>query len=387
MQFDFSEHQRRLYDDARAFGASLHQDKDQLVADDLAGTFDRGIWRRCAAQGLLGLSVPESSGGKGQNNLDTAIALEGFGEGCLDTGLVFALSSQLVSVIDSLLRFGGGEQLANLLRNTVAGDKIGCYAITEAEAGSDCFALEATAVTEGAGDGNGWRLNGHKELITFAPIADYAIVFAATDKNAGSWGISAFVVDCSLDGVTRSDVQAKMGLRTVPIGSISFDNVHLEPWSCLGKPGSGSGIFNATQETERALILAGQVGAMQRQLDQTIEFARGRKQFGQAIGGFQSVSNKIVDMRLQLETCRLLLYKTAWLRDQGASHMLEASLANVHLADSFLKSSLDALMIRGGRGYLTENGRERDVRDAIGGSLYGGTSDIQRQIVARLLGL
>ncbi len=384
MNFELDDRQRSLHASALSFGADLYAENNGSIIDaDAAGVFDRQRWHACAAEGFLSLNVPEVHGGQGLSNLDTAIALEGLGQGCTNTGLIFAVSAQLVSVVDTLVRFGAGDQVSALITQTIAGDKIGCYAITEAEAGSDCFALQTSAQPSG----DGWVLNGTKQLITFAPVADYAIVFAATDKSAGTWGVSAFVVDCSLSGVRRSDVQQKMGLRTVPIGQLDFDNVELEASACLGKPGSGSSIFNATQETERTLILAGQVGAMQRQLDDTIAFAKSRKQFGQSIGGFQSVSNRVVDMKLQLETCRLLLYKTAWLRDQGASHMLEASLTNMHLADSFLRSSMDALLIKGGRGYLTENEAERDVRDAIGGSLYGGTSDIQRQIVARMLGL
>jgi len=258
MQFGLSEQQRAFYDSARAFGAGLHRDSEQLIANDLEGTFDRELWQRSAQHGLLGLNVPVAHGGSGHSNLDTAIAMEGFGQGCLDTGLVFALSSQLVSVIDCLVRFGSTSRHFDLLRRTVTGDVIGCYAITEAGAGSDCFALESTAEP----DGEGWILNGSKELITFAPIADYAIVFASTDKDAGSWGISTFVVDCTARGVSRSDVQAKMGLRTVPIGRLEFDGVRLDASACLGNVGSGASIFNATQECERSLILAGQVGAM-----------------------------------------------------------------------------------------------------------------------------
>jgi len=384
MNFELTERQQSLREQMSAFGATLYSAIDASVIDaDARGAFDSERWAACAQQGLLGLNVPEDCGGRGLCDLDTAIALEGFGHGCPDNGLVFAISTQIVSVIDTLMRFGTDAIKAQYIEPSLRGDSIGCYAITEQNAGSDCFALETTA----RADGNGWRISGVKQLITFAPVADYAIVFASTNPDAGSWGISAFVIDCAQSGVSRSAVQQKMGLRTVPIGQLEFDDVYVSEEACLGSVGSGASIFNATQETERALILAGQIGAMQRQLDETIAFARQRKQFGQSVGSFQSVSNRIVDMKLKLETSRLLLYKTAWLRDQGQSHMLEASLTNVHLAESFMEASLNALTIRGGRGYLTETGVERDLRDAVGGSLYGGTSDIQRQIVARLLGL
>jgi len=223
--------------------------------------------------------------------------------------------------------------------------------------------------------------------VTFAPIADFAIVFANEDPALGRWGISAFLVEAETDGYRASAAQAKMGLRTVPIGELELSGCVVDTDCRLGTKGAGASIFNTTQETERSFILAPQVGAMQRQLEETIDFARKRRQFGQSIGRFQSVSNRITEMKLRLETSRLLLYKTAWLRDENRPNMMEAALTNIHLAETFVESSLDAIRVRGGRGYLTEFEIERDARDAVGATLYGGTSDIQRMIAARLLGL
>ena len=155
----------------------------------------------------------------------------------------------------------------------------------------------------------------------------------------------------------------------------------------LGKEGGGFATFNYSLEFERCCILASQVGAMERQLEVCIRYARERKQFGKSIGKFQSVSNRIADMKLRLETAKLLLYRVAWTKSQGKSAMMDAAILKLYLSESYVDSSIDAMRIHGGKGYLTENGVDRDMRDAIGGVLYAGTSDIQRNIISGLLGL
>ena len=175
--------------------------------------------------------------------------------------------------------------------------------------------------------------------------------------------------------------------RTVPIGELYFDDCFVSEANRIGPEGAGVSISGLSLEMERTCILASQLGAMERQLEQSIKYARERKQFGQPIGKFQAVANRIVEMKLRLETARLLLYKVAWLKHLGKSAMLEAALLKLHLSECFVQSGLDAIRIHGGIGYLTEYEVERDLRDAVGGTLYAGTSDIQRNIIARLLGL
>ena len=178
-----------------------------------------------------------------------------------------------------------------------------------------------------------------------------------------------------------------MGLRTTPIGDIILEDCFVPENQRLGKEGAGVSIFNKAMESERSYILAGQVGAMERQLEDTIQFARNRKQFGSPIAKFQSVANRIADMKLRLETSRLLLYKVAWLESQGKPLLLDAAIANLHLSEAFVDSSLDAVRNHGARGYLSEYDVERELRDSVGGLVYSGTSDIQRNIIARMLGL
>ncbi|MCG8442112.1 MAG: acyl-CoA dehydrogenase family protein, partial [Caulobacterales bacterium] len=233
----------------------------------------------------------------------------------------------------------------------------------------------------------GHVLNAAKSYITSAPICDLAIVFAVTNADAKQWGISAFIVEAGTDGFARSPVRDKMGLRSTQMGDLTLTDCFVPDANRLGPEGVGLSMFAKAMESERGYIFASQVGRMDRQLDEAVAYARGRKAFGQPIGKFQSVANRIVDMKLRLETARTLLYKVAWLEDQGLPLSMEASLANLHLAECFVASSLDAIRVHGARGYVSEFEVERDLRDGVGGLIYSGTSDIQRAIIAGLLGL
>ena len=354
------------------------------VADhDRSGSFSYDKWRKCAAFGIQGLNLSVDYGGSGYDLMTTVLAMEGFGYGCRDNGLAFALNAQMWSIQPTLAQFGTEKQKQTYLPTLSRGEKIGCYAMTEPSSGSDAYSLRTTAQK----CDQGYVLNGEKTLTTFGPIADFAIIFASTNPDHGKWGVTAFIVDTTSEGFQASPVREKMGLRTVPIGDLKLTDCVVPVENRLGPEGAGASIFNSSQEWERACILASQLGSLQRQLETSVAYARERQQFGQAIGKFQSVSNRIAEMKLRLETARLLTYRAAWLKQQGQPVMLDAALANWHLGECFVESSLDAIRIHGGKGYLTEHEIERDLRDAIGGPLYGGTTDIQRNIVARLLGV
>ena len=356
---------------------------DDLVARDQEGRFSPELWARCARFGLLRLSVPPQYGGE-ELDLPTAmLVMEGIGEGCADNGLTFALNAQLWTVQRPIARFGTEEQRRRFLPGMADGRLMGAHALTEPEAGSDAFSL----VTRAERCGGDYVLNGGKCLVTLAPLADVVLVFASTNPAAGKWGISGFLVERGTPGFTAEPMQHKMGLRTVPIGRLSFEQCVVPESSRVGPEGAGVSIATHSLEVERCCILASQLGAMERQLARAVAHARTRRQFGQAIGKFQSVSNRIADMKLRIETARLLLYKVAWLIERGRPAMIEAALLKLYLSEAFVSSGLDAIRIHGGEGYLSETGVERDLRDAIGGVIYAGTSDIQRNIVARLLGV
>ncbi len=356
-----------------------------IAQRDEAQEFSHINWKKCAKFGVQSLAVPATYGGplEAVDFLRSMLAMEGLGYGCEDNGLPFGLNAQMWTVQTPILHFGNEEQKEKYLPAMARGEMIGAHGLTEPEAGSDVFSMQLTA--EKVEDG--YLLNGKKHLITFAPICDMALVFANTNPKLGRWGISAFLIDINTSGFTASAKKSKMGLRSTPIGDLNFKDCLVPENSLLGKPGMGFSILNHSLEFDRCCILASQLGAMERQLENVIDYTKKRQQFKKPIGSFQSVSNRIADMKLRLETSRLLLYKTAWLKEKGDNAMLEAAMLKLQLSESFVASSLDAMRNFGGRSFLTENGVEKDLRDAVGGVLYAGTSDIQRNIIAKLLGL
>jgi alkylation response protein AidB-like acyl-CoA dehydrogenase len=354
-----------------------------MIERDHAGGFSRQLWKKCADFGIQGLATPEEYGGNNADILTTMLTMEGFGYGCHDNGLIFAINAQMWSVMMPILSFGSETQKQKFLPGMCNGDLIGAHGMSEPNTGSDAYKLATRAVrSEG-----GYVLNGSKMFVTNAPIADVAVVFANVDPSKGMWGVTAFIIEMGTPGFTVSQGIEKMGLRTSPMGELILRDCYLPEESRLGPEGAGARIFNHSMEWERSCILASNLGGMERQLERCIEYARERIQFDQPIGKFQSVANRIVDMKVRMETARLLLYKVAWLKKMGKPSAMEAAMAKLYLSESFVQSGLDAIRTLGGYGYMTEFQVERDLRDAIGGTIYSGTSDIQRNIIARLLGL
>jgi len=200
-------------------------------------------------------------------------------------------------------------------------------------------------------------------------------------------GITAFFIDKDTPGLHVTRPLSKMGLRTSPMAEVVFEDCRVPVANRLGREGRGGAVFDCSMEWERGCILAGCLGAMRRQLETCVDYARTRKQFGQAIGKFQSVSNRIVDMKVRLDSCRPMVYRIGRLKDSGQDARVEAAIAKLHVSESYVQSGLDAMRVFGGYGYMTEQGVERDFRDAVGSLFYSGTSDIQRGIIARGLGL
>jgi alkylation response protein AidB-like acyl-CoA dehydrogenase len=346
-------------------------------------SFPRDLWQKCADFGVLGLPFPEAYGGAVADILTTMLVMEGLGYGGKDNGLLFALNAQMWAVQHPISAFGTAEQQARWLPGLIRGERIGAHGMSEPDSGSDAYSLRTRAEKQEGG----YLLNGTKTFVTNAPVCDLAVVFAATAPEKGSWGLSAFVVETGTPGFSVGKNMAKMGLRTAPMGELILQDCFLPEANRLGPEGVGAHLFNSAMEWERACILGAHVGAMERQLEECVAYARTRKQFGQPIGKFQSISNRIAEMKVRLETARLLLYKTAWLKKAGKPAQMEAAMAKLYLSEVFVESSLDAIRLHGGYGYMSEFEIERDLRDAIGGTLYSGTSDIQRNIIARYLGL
>jgi alkylation response protein AidB-like acyl-CoA dehydrogenase len=377
-----------LTDDQRSLRASIvefarRELNDDVLERDKEGSFSRAAWRKCADLGILGLPVPEEYGGSGADPSTTLVALEALGYGCTDNGLLFSLNAQMWAIETPILRFGSDEQKQRYLPGLADGSTLAAHGMSEPASGSDAFSLSTTARK----DGDEYVLDGSKTFVTNAPESDLFLVFATIDKELGFAGVTAFLLEKGTPGFTVGKPLSKMGLRTSPMSELFLDGCRLPASNVLGKPGLGMRVFDHSMTWERGCILATTVGTMERQLERSLEYARERKQFGQPIGSFQAVSHKLVDMKLRLETSRLLLYHLGSLLDAGKPTALESALVKLHLSDSFVRSSLDALQIHGGYGYMTEYELERDVRDAIGSKLYSGTSELQYAIAAKNLGL
>ena len=375
------EEQRSLQRSIVAFAQS--QLGHDLYRRDHEGTFSKEEWLKCAQLGLQGLPVPPAYGGLGASATTIAAALEGLGYGCPDNGLIFSLNAHMWACEMPIVHFGTEEQKRRWLPGLCDGSLLAAHGMTEPESGSDAFALRTTA----APTDDGWLLNGSKTFVTNAPDSDLFIVFATTDVRLGFAGLCAFVVERGAPGLEIGSPFSKMGLRTSHLGELFLADCHVGADALLGEPGGGMAIFNSSMRWERSLILAAAVGTMRRQLERCVAYARERVQFRAPIGSFQAVSHPLADMRLRLQTSHLMLYRIAALLDAGAATDLDAAMTKLHLSEALVQSSLDALQVHGGSGYMTETGLERDVRDALGSRIYSGTSEMQRNVIARHLGL
>ena len=343
----------------------------------------RELWRGCGEFGIQGMAVPEEHGGSGASFATTVLGLEALGYGCRNNGLLFSLNAQMWACQAPIVRFGSEDQKQRYLPGLCSGELVGAHAMSEPESGSDALALAARAERTSTG----FRLSGSKTFVTNGPFADVFVLFASTRPEAGFAGVSAFLVDRDTPGLVIGRPLAKLGLVASPMCELFLDGCEIPADGLLGREGAGLPIFTAAMRLERSCILACVVGAMQHQLETCIDYACSRRQFGQAIAGFQAVSHRLVDMRLRVETSRLMLYRVARLLDTNEPAEVASALTKLHISEAYVASSLDAVQIHGGYGYLTEYGLERELRDAVGSRLYSGTSDMQRNIAARGMGL
>jgi alkylation response protein AidB-like acyl-CoA dehydrogenase len=381
MDLDLTEEQKRLQDAAVEFArAALGRD---MIERDRGDVFDREGWRRCAEFGVLGLPIPQQYGGMGLGLSELLAVMEGLGYGTMDQGLLFSLNAHLWTNSIPILKYGTEAQRERYLPGLCNGELIGANAASEPDAGSDIFAMQTRAVRQG----DCYVLNGTKMFVTNAPVADLFVAYATLDPALGATGITAFIIEHDRPGLSLSRHLEKMGLRTSPMAEVIFDECRIPLENRLGREGRGVEVFDCSMEWERGSILASCLGVMRRQLERCIRHVRARKQFGKAVGKFQSVANRIVDMKVRLETCRPLVYRIGTLKDAGRKATVEAAMAKLYVSECLIQSSLDAVQVFGGYGYMVEQEVERDLRDAIGSRLYSGTSEIQRNIIARGLGL
>ncbi|MEU6145036.1 acyl-CoA dehydrogenase family protein [Streptomyces sp. NPDC047081] len=377
MEFGWNEDQQARYDEV------LAATRAAFPAPPGGGFYSRKDWLLLGEIGLLGACLPEDYGGQGLGALDTARVVEAVGRGCADTGLVFGAAAHTFACAVPIAAFGTPETRRRLLPELAAGRLIAGNAMTEPEAGSDSSRLGMTAT---AVDG-GFLLNGTKSFVSNGPAADVYVTYGTVNPKAGFLGVTGFVVDRAAEGVVVGAPYEKMGMHSCPAGAVTFEDCFVPEEQVLGGVGAGAAIFQHSMGWERACLFALYLGLLDRLLEQCVAHARWRRQFGRRIGEFQSVSNRIADIKVRLEGARLLLYRACWSMDRGEPSVLEIALSKLAVSEGVLASAADAVRVFGGRGYLREDGVEAALRDAVPSTIFSGTSDIQRQLIAKEIGL
>jgi butyryl-CoA dehydrogenase len=377
MDFELTELQRETQRLCREFAAR------ELIPHarqwDEEHAFPKQAVKQLAELALLGVAVPERYGGAGLDNVAYAIAIEEISRGDASTGVILSVNNSLYC--DPLLKYGTEEQKQAFLVPFARGDKLGCFGLTEPEAGSDAAAQKTTAVRQG----DSYAINGSKNWITNGPVADAIVLFAMTDKAAGHRGISAFVVPTDTPGFTRAKPDRKMGICAAHSCSIFFEDCRVPAKNLLGKEGDGFKIAMSTLDGGRIGIAAQAIGIARAAFEEARTYALERKTFGQAIAQHQAIQFMLADMATELDAARLLTHKAARLKDAGVRHSAESAMAKLYASEMASRVANKALQVFGGQGYSKEFDAERHVRDARITEIYEGTSEIQRLVISASL--
>jgi butyryl-CoA dehydrogenase len=330
---------------------------------------------------LLGVAVPEEYGGAGLDHVSYALAIEEISRGCASTGVIMSVNNSLYC--DPVLKFGNDAQKREFLVPFARGEKLGCFGLTEPEAGSDAAAQKTVAVRK---DGE-YVLNGSKNWITNGPKADAIVLFAMTDKAAGHRGISAFLIPTGAPGFNRAPPDNKMGITAAYSCTIFLEDCRVPVKNLLGKEGDGFKIAMSTLDGGRIGIAAQAIGIARAAIEEALQYSAVRKTFGKPIREHQAIQFMLADMATEIDAARLLMLQAALLKNQGQRHTVESSMAKLFASEMATRVTHKALQIHGGQGYSKEFDAERHVRDARITELYEGTSEIQRLVIAgELLG-
>jgi alkylation response protein AidB-like acyl-CoA dehydrogenase len=349
---------------------------------DAEGEFSMDAWKKLGEFGLLGLHFPQEYGGHGTDILSACLAGEAMGHGGADGGLMLSLGAHTYLCGDTILRHGTEEQKKKYLPKIASGEWIGCLGLTEPGAGSDAAAISTQAVRKG----DSYLLNGTKMFITNGPLAQVAVVFAVTDKEAGHFGVSAFIIEKGTKGFSAGKPLHKLGVRSSTTSELVLEDVEIPASNILGDEGLGFMIALEALEWDRSALLAPIVGSMEKAIADCSRYAMDRKQFGRPISEFQAIQHKIADMKVFVEAAKLLVYRVAWNKDKGnAMNMMETSVAKLFVGDWGIQAASEAVQIHGGYGFMRDYPVERLFRDAKLAQIGGGTSEIQRMIISRLL--
>jgi alkylation response protein AidB-like acyl-CoA dehydrogenase len=348
-----------------------------------AAVFDHTAWKLVGESGVLGLPFGTEWGGLGQSLLTTMYVLEELGRRCRDGGLSFSVTTHMVSAGVPVQRFGSAYLRDRYLPGICAGSTIGAHAISEPDSGSDALNMRTTATRR---DGD-WVLSGSKTFVSNGPVADVIVVYARTDPTAGPLGVTAFLVERDTPGLTVGRPIEKMGLKTSPFAEVFLDDCRVPAANVIGRPGSGFLVLDHVMKWEILCSFVVNVGQMRHRLERCVDYARSRTQFGEPIGSFQSVANRIVDMRTATETAARWLYDTAARMERGENVTVDIATSKLVASQANVDTALAAVQVFGGNGYTAEYGLEAELRNAVAGVIYSGTSDIQRNRIARMMGL
>lgn len=379
MNFELNDQQKELYKASLNFSSSVVDFKaDTRISDHI---FDRELWEEVARFGYGSLTIPTQDGGSGLSMLDAIIMVEALGKGTRDLGLAFSICSHLFASVMPIVKFGSSSLKEKYMDDFINGRLIVANAASEPNAGSDIYSMQSTAIpVEG-----GYRLNGIKCFVTNAPIADLFLVYAKTNPKHGFMGVTPFLIPRKTKGLTVGIEKEKDSLSTCPWSEVYFDDVFIPNEQRIGGEGSGWAVFNESMVWEKGCLFAIYLGAMDRLFSNVCDHVKTRKQFGKAISKFQSVSNKIVDMKINQDCSRLLLYKAGWLYDEGKDFEMEIAMSKLVTSESAVQCALDCIQLFGGSAIEKDMGLIQTLLDTIPSRIFSGTNDIQRQIISSKL--
>jgi butyryl-CoA dehydrogenase len=374
MNFELSDVQREIQRMCREFAAR------ELTPNarkwDETHQFPTEAVKKLAELALLGVAVPEQYGGAGLDNVCYALAMEEISRGCASTGVIMSVNNSLYC--DPVMKYGNEEQKAQFLKPFASGEKLGCFGLTEPEAGSDAAAQKTVAVRKG----DEYVINGSKNWITNGPRADAIVLFTMTNKEAGNKGISAFVVPTNTPGFIRAEPDKKMGISAAHSCSMFFEDMRVPAKYLLGKEGDGFKIAMSTLDGGRIGIASQALGIARAAFEEAVRYSGERKTFGKAIREHQAIQFMIADMATEIDAARLLVLRAALLKDKGVRHSQESAMAKLYASEMASRVANKALQVHGGMGYSKEMDVERHVRDARITEIYEGTSEIQRIVIS-----
>lgn len=378
MDYLLTDEQRMAREMARKFA-----DKElKPIADrlDREHTHSPEVLKELAEMGVFGVAVPVEYDGGGMDYVSYAMIVQEISRGCAGTGTIVAAHNSLYCY--PVLKFGNEEQREKYLKPCASGQSIGCYALTEADAGSDPAGMRTTARL----DGNEWVITGEKKFITNGNIADYCVFAASTDKSLGYKGISQFVCDLrETPGFKVGRIEEKMGINASGTSELIFDEARVPKENILGAPGAGLRQMLETLDSGRISIASQALGIGRAVLEEALEYCKVRSQFGKPISEFQAIQWKLANIATELDAAELLIWRAAWLEDHDMPFEKEAAMAKLFASDSAMSAAVEGVQILGGYGYCKEYPMERHMRDAKITQIYEGTNEIQRLVIARNL--